>query len=131
LATILLIEDDHDTRVTLRRNLEAEAHFVFTCTNGRDALETLKRLEPLPDVIILDLTLPIMGGEEFIARTQENRAFGKIPILAYSAQKTDCPDGACCFLAKPFDMDVLLETIGLCMSRPKRRTRKKKLKSVS
>ncbi len=111
MASILLIEDDHDTRVSLRHNLEDEGHFVFSATNGRDGLEALKRLSPSPNIIILDLGLPIMSGEEFVRRTRVLPSFAKIPILAMSSQRLDPPIGVSGFFSKPLDMDELLAAV--------------------
>ncbi|HUP56952.1 MAG TPA: response regulator [Bdellovibrionota bacterium] len=111
MASILLIEDDHDTRVTLRQNLEAEGHFVYTSTNGRDGLDALKRLDPSPSLIVIDLMMPIMGGDEFVRRIRTVPAFARIPIIAMSAHRDPAIEGVTGYLCKPFDLENLLAAI--------------------
>jgi CheY-like chemotaxis protein len=108
---ILLIEDDHDTRVALRQNLEAEGYFVFTAANGKDGIATLRRLDPLPGLIILDMQMPLMGGQEFMETISSPSGFFGVPVLVISAYQTDLPKGASALLKKPFDLARLLDEV--------------------
>ena len=60
MSSILLIEDSRDYAATLRANLEREGYDVEVAANGADGLELAKRTAP--DLIILDLMLPVMNG---------------------------------------------------------------------
>jgi CheY-like chemotaxis protein len=111
LKTILVIEDDHDTRVSLRRMLEAEGYFVFSATNGRQGLETLQRIKP-PCLILLDVVMPLMNGEEFMRAVDTDLALHIIPVVLVSA----FPDQAKklvakAFVQKPIDLKALLATV--------------------
>ncbi|HUP57862.1 MAG TPA: response regulator [Bdellovibrionota bacterium] len=108
MQTILLIEDDHDTRVALRQNLEAEGYFVFTAANGRDGIAALRRLDPLPGLIILDMIMPLMSGQEFLDAISSLPGSSGVPVLVISAHETDLPKGASVLLKKPFDLARLL-----------------------
>jgi CheY-like chemotaxis protein len=111
MKTVLLVEDDHDTRVVLRQNLEREGYFVFTAANGKDGLEALQRLDPLPGAIIVDLLMPIMGGKEFIGALRARGEFSGIPVIVISAQAKELPDGAAALLHKPFDLAHLIAEV--------------------
>jgi CheY-like chemotaxis protein len=112
LKTILVVEDDHDTRVSLRKLLEAEGYFVFSAANGRVGLEIIQRIKP-PCLILLDCIMPLMNGEEFLAAVQSDQNLHTIPVVVVSA----FPDSAKklvakAFVQKPIDLDILLKVIG-------------------
>jgi two-component system chemotaxis response regulator CheY len=111
LRSILVIEDDHDTRVSLRQNLEREGYYVFSAANGRQGLELLKRIKP-PCLILLDVVMPLMNGAEFIAAIKSDPVMHLIPVVLVSA----FPDIAKTlvakeFLQKPINLSVLLDIV--------------------
>jgi CheY-like chemotaxis protein len=79
--TILVIEDDHDIRAAFRQSLENMGHRVFSATNGSEGLLLLKKLVR-PDLIILDMFMPVMNGEEFLKEKNSDEQFRSIPLLA-------------------------------------------------
>jgi CheY-like chemotaxis protein len=111
LKSILLIEDDHDTRVSLRRSLEEEGYFVFTAANGRQGIDTLKRIKP-PCLILLDLVMPIMDGEEFIQTIEKDPTLHMIPVVVVSAfpEKAKAIISKA-FISKPIDLETLLKVV--------------------
>jgi CheY-like chemotaxis protein len=111
VKSILVIEDDHDTRVSLRQNLEAAGYFVFSATNGLHGLETLKRIKP-PCLILLDVVMPLMNGEEFLKTIDSDPELHTIPVVVVSA----FPDlakalVAKAFVQKPISLKILLEVV--------------------
>lgn len=111
LKTILVIEDDHDTRVSMRQSLEAEGYFVFSAANGKQGWETLQRIKP-PCLILLDVVMPLMNGEEFIRAIEADQSLHTIPVVLVSA----FPDVAKklvakAFIQKPIDLKALLSVI--------------------
>jgi len=64
MANILIVEDDKDLNNAYRIILESENHGVETAFNGKEALKALETFTP--DLILLDLLMPIMGGLEFL-----------------------------------------------------------------
>jgi len=111
LKSILLIEDDHDTRVSLRQNIEAVGYFIFSAANGKLGLDTLRRIKP-PCLILLDLVMPIMDGEEFIKAIEADAALHVIPVVVISA----FPEKAKklitkAFISKPVDLKTLLKVV--------------------
>lgn len=111
LKTILVIEDDHDTRISLRYSLEAEGYFVFSAADGKQGIETLKRIKP-PCLILLDLAMPVMDGTDFINAIESDPALHAIPVVLVSA----FPEIAKklitrAFVAKPIDLKTLLKVV--------------------
>lgn len=110
MHSILIIEDDHDTRVTLRRTLEAEGYFVFSATNGVDGLALLKRIKP-PSLILLDQNLPFMSGDEFLKVKNRDKELAHIPVAVVSAVANRCSEGVFAFIRKPIELGELLDVL--------------------
>jgi signal transduction histidine kinase len=109
---ILLVEDDRGIRDTVKEVLEDEGYAVATAENGRDALETL-RSGASPDLIVLDLRMPVMDGWQFRAAQKSDAAIADIPVLAISADgsaKAEAID-AHAYLRKPLSTEALLEVV--------------------
>lgn len=111
---MLVVDDDPAIRRALERALGAEGYGVALAEDGRQALERVA-FEPEPDVVLLDLGLPDLGGVEIVERL---RAEGnEIPILVLTARQalTDrvagLDAGADDYLAKPFELDELLARV--------------------
>lgn len=80
--SILIVEDDvtlNEAYVSLLKHAGYEAHTAF---NGRDALDVLKNLEP--DIIFLDLRMPIMDGIEFLKQYQPKKDHPDVHIIVFS-----------------------------------------------
>jgi DNA-binding response OmpR family regulator len=90
---ILIIEDDPATSRLIDYSLNHEGHRVFTTSNGPDGIR--QALEESPDLIILDVMLPGMGGYEICHCLRSNPKTNDIPILMFSAkaQETDRSNG--------------------------------------
>ncbi len=101
---ILVIEDDHDIRVAFRQTLEQSGYFVCSAANGWDALDLLEKTTP-PKLIILDLSMPIMSGEEFLKLKEENLKIKDIPVLLVSSHLGRLKELPYSYLKKPVDME--------------------------
>lgn len=113
--TILLIEDDHDIRVSFRQTLETSGHFIYSVANGKDALTLLGKISP-PKLIILDLGMPIMNGEEFLALKEKNPMIASIPVLIVSCYIDRIQNiNKYPFMVKPVDMDKFLKKVSDCL----------------
>lgn len=109
---VLIIEDNHDVRVALRNSLEDEGYRVLSVTDGRRALELLERLRgQLPELILLDLMLPVMDGWEFAERVRSSEELSHIPIAVISAFDRQPPLGAVEYLRKPIKAEELLRLV--------------------
>ena len=111
---ILLVEDDFDIRAMLALALEMEGFEVATAANGREALEEL-RAGRAPELILLDLMMPIMNGWEFRNAQRADPALAQIPIVILSGdgnvvEKTAAL-GAAAYIRKPLDLDELHATV--------------------
>jgi signal transduction histidine kinase len=109
---ILLVEDDRSIRDALQGLLEEEGYGIATAENGRQALELLKT-SAAPDLIVLDLRMPVMDGWQFRAAQKNDPSFASIPVIALSADgsaKAEAIDAEA-YLRKPVSMDALLDAI--------------------
>lgn len=120
MPSVMIVEDDRDTREMLGRFLELEGYEVHTAANGQLALDALRR-DREPCVIILDLMMPVMNGWQFREEQTRDPRFSRIPVVVVTAAgpRDDIPaitaDG---WLSKPVDFDRLLETIVPLCQRP-------------
>ena len=106
---VLVVEDDHDTRVLLRATLETAGFTVVTAANGRDAILRLAELPSPPRLLLLDLQMPVMDGWELLVTLRRDSRWARIPVGVQSANvDVTLPDGVSFVLAKPVDVDALL-----------------------
>lgn len=84
MATILLVDDDHDIQRLMSFALQRAGHQVSVAADGREGLQ--KMAETAPDLIIADLMMPRMNGYEFCRRVRATAGWEQIPILVYSAR---------------------------------------------
>ena len=82
---VLIIEDDADSRMFLNRLLRSERLEVVEAVNGKEALDLLVSTEKLPELILLDLMMPVMDGFEFLSRIREVETLADIPVLVITA----------------------------------------------
>jgi two-component system chemotaxis response regulator CheY len=117
-GTILVVEDDADTRTGLQLALEDRGYEVVSTADGNEALERL-RSGPKPGVILLDLYMPGLHGYAFYRRLQDNPALASIPVIVVTAaaprERTGLDVAA--IIQKPIDLDKLLLTIGQVIAR--------------
>jgi signal transduction histidine kinase len=110
--SILVVEDDFDIRETLSALLEDRGYNVSTSANGLDALAHI-RSQGRPDIILLDLMMPVMDGWQFRVAQKRDPEVAQIPVIAISANGT--PKAAAidadAYLQKPIDIDALLAAI--------------------
>ncbi|MEO5896874.1 MAG: response regulator [Vicinamibacterales bacterium] len=107
--TVLIVEDDQDTREMLTSFLQLEGYLTETATNGREALDRLAG-GIKANIIVLDLMMPVMDGWQFRRRQIEDAQLAKIPTIVVSAAGRGrmAQISADAHLAKPIDMDELL-----------------------
>jgi two-component system chemotaxis response regulator CheY len=109
---ILVVDDDDSIRQIVRLCLAEEGYCVAEASNGVAALEVLREFEP--ELILLDLRMPVMDGWEFVR--QYRRGPGPYaPIVAFVAALNaaqECAElGMAGILSKPFDLDELLAAV--------------------
>jgi len=113
--SVLLIEDDADIRESIASLLEQEGYRVDTACNGREALDRLEQLGSAPDVILLDLMMPVLDGAGFRSEQEKSPAFAQIPVVVVSGDGNPLPKakslGAAGWLKKPFEAGELLAVV--------------------
>jgi len=113
---ILVIDDEFNLLAAMERTLGRRGFQVITAPNGQNGISLAKRRHP--DLVILDLSMPGMGGEEVAVRLKDDPETANIPIIFLTglfgrdqqAQQGHRVGGQV-FLAKPVDPDVLVGTI--------------------
>jgi len=106
---VLIVDDDPDILQTLGLCLSSEGYSVLMAGNGKEALDMLRN--DAPDIILLDLMMPVMDGWQFVHEMDE-RGWRKVPLLILSADRGVQGHAsrlrADAWLAKPFDLEELL-----------------------
>lgn len=119
MQTILVIDDDDSLRDTIQVMLEQEDYRVVAAANGRDGYERALTLKP--DLVLVDLRLPLMSGTEICKRLREDRI--RIPIIVLSALGDEVDKvllleiGADDYVVKPFGRRELLARIRAVLRR--------------
>jgi CheY-like chemotaxis protein len=111
---ILVVDDDKDLREALAVTLRDVGYEVHTACDGKDALDFV-RAGARPCLVLLDLAMPEMDGEEFIARlaggADELASIPVFVITAYPEIKSFGLPSEIGLLRKPFDLDVILQIV--------------------
>ena len=105
-ATILLVEDEPAIRQLMSAALERAGYRVVQAKNGADAL---KRFDESVDLLLTDLKMPYVGGNELIAELRSRRH--SLKVLAFSAYPAEHLSEGVAFLSKPFVRAGLLEAV--------------------
>lgn len=110
---VLVVDDDPIIQGFLLDALSDEGYEVRTAVNGRDALEVADGWRP--DLIVLDLMMPVMDGQTFRAHQREREGLRDVPIVVLSATRdiqsqSEGLEPAGVF-SKPFDLDMLLDAV--------------------
>jgi len=108
METVLIVDDDTETRDTLTALLEKDGREIVTAGDGQEAFERLSNV-PRPCLILLDLVMPRMDDGEFLRRQAADPSIAKIPIIVLSG--STLPAGAKHQLAKPIDVERLLALV--------------------
>lgn len=130
MARILIVDDESEIVTLLRFVLEKEGYEVGEAFNGQMALERMgleppKPGVPLPDLIILDIMMPIMDGYALNMQLQAHEASKNIPILVLTAKGQKMRDlfelapNVAAYIQKPFDPKSLRELIANILAKKK------------
>jgi CheY-like chemotaxis protein len=118
MPSILVVEDEPALRRMLGFALRDVGFDVRTAWNGADALEQMA--SATPDVIVLDLEMPVMDGRTFYRELRSRGLMTPVLILsAYGARKAQRELGADACVQKPFNADDLIEKLEQLVGRPR------------
>ncbi len=122
MPRILLVEDNEMNRDMLSRRLERKGYEVVLAVDGEDGVA--RAAETLPDLILMDMSLPLIDGWEATRRIRANPSTATIPVIALTAHAMDgdreraieagCND----YDVKPIELPRLLEKIAVLGIRP-------------
>ena len=108
--SILLVEDDELIRRAMRMVLEWEGYKVDCAGNGQEALDYL-RAGNRPSLIVLDVMMPVLDGEQFRREQARDANLASIPVIVVSAATFAESVNAARHIRKPFEVQELLEAI--------------------
>ena len=121
--SILVVDDDPSIRKMVIAALKRDgpAYSFTEASNGRDALDVMR--DHLPDVVVLDLMMPIVSGWDVLRERAGDEELRKIPVIVVSANRdpelaTAMQGGICAFLPKPFDIGALSALVRSCITSP-------------
>jgi two-component system KDP operon response regulator KdpE len=107
---ILIVDDEERLLRILSIKFKVSGYDAITASGGGKALELVK--EEKPDIVLLDIIMPGIDGFQML---EELRTFSEIPVIAFSARPENgaraVSMGATDFIAKPFDVDRLMEAV--------------------
>ena len=108
---VVVVDDDPEVRSTLQELLELHGYPVLTAGNGHEAIRLLSQ-NGAPALIILDLRMPVMTGQQLLGLLQRHQALRNIPVVMLSATPAPIPpEGVQACLLKPFQMSELMSVV--------------------
>ena len=112
-VVVLVVDDDKSSRAILELALSTEGYEVRSAANGAAGLDRARMLHP--DVILLDLAMPIMDGFAFRAEQLRDPAIAAIPVICISGRK-DSPEAVRALhlsgsVGKPFALDDIVDQV--------------------
>ncbi len=119
MATILAIDDIPYNLDILREYLEDDGHQVLVADNGRTGLEMVMKYQP--DLVLLDIVMPIMDGREVLRRLRRSRRYRDLPVIMLTADTLDesleqcLAGGANDYITKPFTLKAVSARISAAL----------------
>ena len=121
MSRILVVDDDDMLRDMIQQTLELEGHEVLSACNGREGVERAGR--DRPDVVLMDVGMPVMDGHEATRRIKAGAATAGIPVIILTAaanqkdREQALAAGADDYEAKPIDFDRLMQKMASLTAR--------------
>ncbi|MCE5228123.1 response regulator [bacterium] len=118
---VLLADDEEDVKIVLKMYLETKGYEVVTAYDGLDAIDVARREKP--NVILLDLMMPVIDGFEVCRRLKADAATQQIPIIMVSAAshaesvQKGLAAGAVDYIVKPFEPESLEKLLSNVLAR--------------
>ena len=116
--SVLVVDDDPNIRGLIVAALRRDGYSFYEAPNGREALDVMRNHHP--DVVVLDLMMPIVSGWDVLRERQNDSDLQRIPVIVVSANREPAlvsavDAGICAFLPKPFDIGALSALVRSCI----------------
>ena len=112
---VLIVDDDQHIRDSLREAFEEEAYEVSTAANGQEALDLVSKVELRPDVVVLDLVLPVVDGFRVYQALQADPQLARIPVIVSTSNPGRAPAGVV-VIPKPLKLERLLGAVARALA---------------
>lgn len=112
MKLILVVDDEPAIVDVLQTTLEDEGYRVVTAKNGLDALDRLAHEKPA--LVLCDVMMPVSDGRELVRTMRNSSEYARVPIVLMSAAgqlSRSIPNAADAFIAKPFDLNTVLDMV--------------------
>ena len=109
---VLVVDDDRDTRESLQEAFEDEGYSAVTAKDGREALAKLTDAARRPDIVVLDIAMPVMDGKRVYETMRADPELAHIPVVASTSTPESAPPGVV-VVPKPFKLERLLKTVAV------------------
>ena len=116
MPRVLVVDDEPNILFVLNTALQEVGHQVTTATNGREALAAMQAAAEVPDVVLLDLLMPELGGREVVAAMRQDPRLAAVPVILVTGSGADgvsFPPRHTyqALINKPFDLIALLDLV--------------------
>lgn len=117
-VSVLVVDDDPNIRKLILLALKRDGYTFLEAPNGREALDIMRSQRP--DVVVLDLMMPVVSGWEVLREREGDEHLRQIPVIVVSANREPevanaVQAGICAFLPKPFDINALSALVRSCI----------------
>lgn len=118
MRRLLVVDDETAIVEALQDILAMEGYEVAAAYNGQEGLKQLR--EAKPDLVLLDLMMPVMDGRELLGRIRADPTLRDLPVVVMSAGRISEEErrAASATLSKPFELDALLEAVSRHAGKP-------------
>ena len=123
MITVLVAEDNPTNRELLRELLDLKGYAISEACNGQEALQMLE--QGLPDLMLLDLNMPVLDGFGVIAKIRANTSWSHLPVMAVTANAMQgdkeriLAAGFDGYVSKPLSFQALSQELDRLLSKPK------------
>ena len=118
---IVAVDDSNVVLKTLKNVLDKDEYELHAFSSGTRALEYLEQQDKIPDLIILDIEMPIMSGYDILKRIRQTVHLKRVPVIFLTSnnQRKEVmkavTDGVKDYMVKPIDRDILLKKVHLLL----------------
>ncbi len=115
-TSLLIVEDDYAVRVTIMELMQMHGYSCYSASNGEEALRQVRDI--VPALIICDVNMPVMDGNDFTKKLRSIPAYAHIPVIMLTANVTEIDkikgliSGAVDYITKPFNNNELVLKVG-------------------